>query len=114
MTDATETTPTKRPIVDFDTDATEESQITDIVDRYLVLIGATGDALEKLHHRMNLTACHLNGCPLDLQKLLDANDFLLAHDLQGIDRFLDRDTGKLETEIFLPRCALPETPTENA
>jgi len=102
------------PVINWDTDATEDSQISDIVDGYLNLIGDPGNEAEKLRHRMNLTACHLNGCPLDLAKLLDAKAFALAHDVQGIDRHLDRDTGQLDTDRFLPRCALPQTPTENA
>ncbi len=54
---------------------------------------------------MDLFAVHLNGCPLDLQKMLDAPLVDLAHDLFGIQRYLDRDTGKL-TEFFVPRYSL--------
>lgn len=74
---------------------------------------------------MDLTACHLNGTPLRLQDLLDASDFALAHDVQGIQRFMDRTTGQLRAEFgratvdpdycpFRPRFAASETPTENA
>lgn len=56
---------------------------------------------------MDLEACHCNGMPLDLQKLLDAPDGDFGHDVFGIRRFIDRETGKL-TDCFVPRCALPE------
>lgn len=52
--------------------------------------------------RMDITACHANGCPLDLERLLAADDFNFAHDIIGIRRFLDRDTGKL-SDMFSPR-----------
>ncbi len=53
---------------------------------------------------MDVTACHANGCPLDLEKLLDAPDFDFAHDVMGIRRHIDRKTGKLGG-CFVPRCA---------
>lgn len=56
---------------------------------------------------MDITATHCNGCPLDLEKLLAADDFNFAHDIAGISNCLDRKTGKL-TNCFLPRYAKPE------
>lgn len=56
---------------------------------------------------MDVIAVHANGCPLDLQKLLDADDFNFAHDVDGIYWHLDRTTGRL-TDHFLPRCARRE------
>lgn len=55
---------------------------------------------------MDLSAAHLNGCPLDLARLLSAAPGDFGHDVNGINRFIDRLTGEL-TECFLPRCALP-------
>lgn len=55
---------------------------------------------------MDITACHLNGCPLDLRKLLEAPDRDFAHDIGGISGTINRTTGKLEHD-FDPRCALP-------
>ena len=60
-----------------------------------------------MHVSMNISACHANGCPLDLQRLLDADDFNFCHDVAGIDRHINRDNGQLEN-FFLPRFALPE------
>lgn len=53
---------------------------------------------------MDIIAAHLNGCRLDLERLRNApfNDF--AHDIGGIQQFIDRKTGKI-VGIFHPRCA---------
>lgn len=62
------------------------------------------DARDIIEWQMDFTACHANGNPLDLQKLLDADDFNFAHDAFGIARKLNRDTGEL-TDFFSPRCS---------
>lgn len=54
---------------------------------------------------MDITACHANGNPLDLQNLLDAPDLDFSHDVLGIRRYINRNTGKLE-DFFSPRCSL--------
>jgi hypothetical protein len=59
---------------------------------------------ETMDFMMDITAVHANGCPLRLQALKDADDGNFAHDVMGIYRYLDRDTGKLTGE-FLPRYA---------
>jgi hypothetical protein len=56
---------------------------------------------------MDITATHLNGCPLDLDKLLSFDGFNFTHDIAGISTHIDRNTGKLRN-CFLPRCAKPE------
>lgn len=61
----------------------------------------------RIDTEMDLTACHLNGCRLDLQKLLTAEDFTFAHDITGIRRNISRSTGAMEN-CFLPRCAMRE------
>ena len=53
---------------------------------------------------MDLDAAHSNDTPLDFQKLLDFKDSDFGHDVYGIRRFLDRNTGKLGG-FFVPRCA---------
>ena len=75
--------------------------IRDIGVRYLKL---TKNVASLMDISMDLTACHLNGCPLDLQKLLKADNFNLAHDVVGISNHIDRQTGKLR-DCFLPRCS---------
>ena len=55
---------------------------------------------------MDITGCHCNGCPLRLAALLEADDFNFAHDVGGIMRHINRETGDL-MHCFLPRYALP-------
>lgn len=57
--------------------------------------------------QMDVLACHLNGCPLDLSRLLSAPPDDFAHDIFGIRRFIDRSTGKIDPRKFDPRCSLP-------
>lgn len=53
-----------------------------------------------------LTACHAGGCPLDLERLANANPFNLLHDVTGIVRHIDLRTGLLNN-LFHPRHAMP-------
>lgn len=62
--------------------------------------------------RMDLDATHSNGCLLDFQMLLDAPEIDFIHDLGGIARHLDRETGALK-DHFRPRCAKPEAEVAN-
>lgn len=74
-----------------------------IVERYERLIGVAN--VDRLSTMMDLEACHCNGCPLDLISLLEAaGDADLAHDVAGITRHLNRETGRLE-DYFRPRYA---------
>ncbi len=65
------------------------------------------DRFEMLDIWMDIAATHANGCPLRLEELRDADGFNFAHDVLGIRRHLNRDTGKLEGH-FLPRFAVPQ------
>lgn len=56
---------------------------------------------------MDITAVHLNGCPLRLSELRNADDSNFYHDLYGIASNINRETGKLEN-CFLPRYSRPE------
>lgn len=71
-----------------------------------------GQHRKLLEWRMDITATHANGCPLDLARLLDADDFNFAHDVFGIARHLDRDgasaTGGQLLNCFVPRFATKE------
>ena len=58
----------------------------------------------RLELSMDLTACHANGCPLDLDGLLTAEKGDFIHDVTGIVRHIDRRTGLLGN-CFLPRYA---------
>jgi hypothetical protein len=73
-----------------------------IVDRALELMP---DARrQKLQLVLSVTACHLNGCPLELEDLAKAPAGDLAHDVFGIHRHVDRASGEL-LDCFLPRYA---------
>lgn len=58
----------------------------------------------KLDVMLDLTACHVNGCPLDLPALEHAEDVHLIHDVMGIAVHLDHNTGGL-LHHFTPRYA---------
>jgi len=60
------------------------------------------DSKSAINLEMDITACHLNGNPLKLTKLLEADDLNFFHDVLGIRNCIDRTTGKL-THCFLPR-----------
>lgn len=54
--------------------------------------------------RMDITACHNMGMKLKLRQLAFADDFNFAHDVFGIARHLNRETGAIE-DCFVPRFA---------
>lgn len=92
--------------VSFDTTPKDARLITKIAERAMIIAEATGDLWVKgqtaTDFRMDLTAVHANGCPLRLDGLLAAPEYDFVHDISGIRRHLNRDTGQLE-DCFLPR-----------
>lgn len=76
-------------------------------DNFKVLGGSRMDL------QMDLAAVHGNGCPLRLDDMLNGRDFDFWHDIGGIRRHINRETGKLEG-FFLPRFANPEHERANA
>jgi len=62
----------------------------------------SGNKYPLLDAEMDITATHANGCPLKLAELLAADDFNFIHDVFGIRRHLDRETGEL-MDCFSPR-----------
>ena len=79
----------------------EIETVRKIVRRAAVALPSKDEALSL---SMDLEAVHGNGCPLDFDRLLAFDDFNFAHDMQGIRRHLNRQTGELE-DCFVPRCA---------
>lgn len=90
--------------VNFECSLEDTILITRIHRRAMRMAEEYGIVYDLVDCSMDITACHCNGCPLDLQKLLDAPDGDFGHDVFGIRRFIDRRTGQL-TDCFLPRCA---------
>ena len=89
--------------INFDTSRIDSRVIFEIAGRAMGLhVARQGDPFTKLDIAMDISAVHCNGCPLRLETLRDADDFNFAHDILGIRRHLDRETGQLRDE-FSPR-----------
>lgn len=89
--------------VSFDVTGTEGRVIQEIAQRAMGLsIARRYDPFTIMDIAMDVTACHANGNPLRLEALRDADDFNFTHDVLGIRRHLDRNTGKLG-DFFSPR-----------
>lgn len=89
---------------------TEEAALIDrIVDRAarMKLLAPIRTAAENL--AISITAVHCNGCPIDLERLLAADDHNFMHDVCGIDANVSRKNGQLLNH-FLPRCAKSDLP----
>jgi hypothetical protein len=97
---------TRKPRVVSFTSSRKDSALVTIIVRRAIASKLNGHSdAEGLE--MDLLATHANGCPLDFEKLLAFNEFNFAHDVVGIQRHLDRDTGEL-LHCFVPRCARPQ------
>jgi len=94
-----------RTPINWDVEPWEHARILAIVRRAQSL-SASFDGPDYQTHEllMDVTACHANGCQLQLDELLAAGDGDFAHDVFGIHRHIDRRTGTL-TGCFLPRYA---------
>jgi hypothetical protein len=88
----------------FEASKTEYKFAAKIAKRAVELGAKSGVKVDYTTMEMDIIACHVNGCPLDLEKLLGADDFNFSHDVFGIRRHIDRETGELGN-CFLPRCA---------
>lgn len=87
--------------IDFTLNNAERYLVDKIVDRAVKIAGGPRKC-DKLSLTMDIAAVHCNGNPLRLEEMLRADDFNLAHDVFGIQRHLNRETGKLGGH-FLPR-----------
>lgn len=88
--------------LNWNTSLVEDQLIKKILDRYVKLVSP--HKVDMLNRVMDITATHLNGCPLDLEKLLCFSEFDFLYDLAGIFKSIDRTTGKLSNN-FLPRSS---------
>ena len=87
--------------ISFTVSLTDARLIAKIVNRAMAL-GIEG--YDRMTCGMDLTACHANGCELNLNALLAAKDFDFTHDILGIRQHINRETGELEN-CFAPRYA---------
>lgn len=87
-------------MVNFDTTEKEYELIEQIVARAKQMLNKSD--FDEISAAMDITATHCNGCQLDLEKFLEADDFNFAHDFVGIYNHINRRTGQLERG-FLPR-----------
>jgi len=81
----------------------EFKTIRKIVDRASDLLTEQDVKHDKLSLLMDVQAAHL-ACPLRLADMLTANESDLMHDISGIVRHLNRETGEL-MDCFVPRHA---------
>lgn len=89
--------------ISFDVSKTDGDLIAKIVDR----AERTFTRIDRLSTTMDIAACHANGNPLRLADLLATDNFNFIHDVGGIIRHIDRNTGKL-TGHFSPRFSAPQ------
>ena len=85
-------------------DLTEHDLVEKIGARAQRMDKEAGGRTEAIQFQISVAAAHLNGCPLRLQALLNADDFNFAHDVFGLHRHVSRETGEVEG-FFLPRFA---------
>ena len=89
-------------MIEFTDDKKSIELIGKIAERALKIYSECEVEREKIDIVMDLSACHVT-CPLKLKDMLEWNgqaDFM--HDISGIYRHLNRETGELE-DCFLPR-----------
>lgn len=79
----------------------ENALIIAIAKRAYKLLGDLSLTVTQLN--MYVAATHIYSGPLNLQRLLDSDDSDMIHDLSGIMRHLNKETGEL-TDCFVPRC----------
>lgn len=91
-------------MIKFKATLAEVRVISEIANRALALPGIQGTDVTKQDLMMDIEACHSNGCRLRLLAFASGAPFDFAHDIYGIRRNLNRETGKLEG-CFLPRYA---------
>lgn len=90
--------------ISFAASKEDHELIEKIVERAVGMWREADHDLDIMTAMMDITACHANGCPLKLQELYNAKGTDFAHDVGGIMRHINRQTGQLG-DCFLPRYA---------
>ena len=83
----------------------DRNTISKIGERFSAVGKRLGINVDQLGIELDLIFCHLNDVALDLERLLGADDSNFVHDVAGINRHIDRKTGKLQ-DCFYPRFAV--------
>lgn len=93
----------------FTRDPRKRAQIKRIVRRWMALLKANKVTNHRTaqDYEMDLAAVVGRGYTFDLDTLERFDDFNLAHDMWGIERHLNRETGTLDMALFLPRASRP-------
>lgn len=86
---------------DIQTAREESRTILAIAKRACALAADNGFNYDLMTVDMDLSLCHMSN-PLKLDELMAADNGNFAHDVFGIRRHLNRETGKLE-DCFSPR-----------
>ncbi len=84
-------------------DKTARDLILQIAERAVRLAASHGNHRARaVDVSMALTFVHME-TPLRLQELYEANEVQFAHDVFGIWKHIDKNTGKLDTVAFRPK-----------
>lgn len=97
--------------VSFDITDTDRAMVAQIADRAATAGLIRGPVApdhwyDRETMEMDLTAANANGNPMDFQALLDAEGLTFTHDIAGIAKHMDRETGKMP--CFRPRTSREE------
>ena len=88
----------------WDVNKKDAKLIAKITDRAAAIFARHDAPFDHTQFAMDITAAHRNGCPLKLSALLASEPFDFNHDIEGIQRHIDRTTGRIAGG-FLPRFA---------
>ena len=92
-------------MIKFTASRNEVVTIMEIADRAVSIAQSRQIDYSKQDAMMDIEATHCNGTPLRLNDLAAADDLNFCHDVFGIRKHINRDTGKLENHFF-PRFSL--------
>lgn len=102
QTTSTKTHGAEQPILKWNASKQDLMLVSKIARRAGEIAWEFEIPFDHMNTMMDIEACHNNGNPLDLAALFAADDANLAHDVFGIQRHINRSTGKLEN-CFVPR-----------
>lgn len=90
--------------INFDLPPEDFDTVCEIADRADASGLTHPDRYSRITLIMDLCACHNHATPLDFKRLSEADGLNFNHDIAGIARHMDRETGQLR-DCFVPRFA---------